>query len=68
MKRTRVSTLVLLGILGTVSGAFVETLLASGGRAIVIPEAGLPAALVAIAVIVILLVEGLRWLPLPPHA
>lgn len=60
MKRTRISTLVLLGILGTVSGAFIETLLAAGGRAIVIPEAGLPVALVAIAVIVILLAVPVR--------
>jgi hypothetical protein len=62
MKRTRVSTLILLGALGTVSGAFLETLLASSGQSILIPQVGLPIALVAIAVIVILLAVPIRRL------
>ncbi|MEO6943497.1 MAG: DUF3180 domain-containing protein [Lacisediminihabitans sp.] len=62
MKRTRVSTLILLGALGIVGGAFLETLLAANGRSIVIPQVGLPIALVAIAVIVILLAVPIRRL------
>ncbi len=62
MKHTRVSTLVLLCALGAVSGAFTETLLASSGQAIVIPQLGLPVALVAIAIILILLALPIRRL------
>ena len=62
MKHTRVSTLVLLGALGIVGGAFAETLLATGGRPIVIPQLGLPVALVAIAVILVLLALPIRRL------
>jgi hypothetical protein len=62
MKRTRATTLALLGGLGTLGGAFLEILMASGGRAIIIPQLGLPVALVAIAVIVILLAVPIRRL------
>jgi hypothetical protein len=62
MKRIRVSTLVILGVLGTIGGAFAESLLASSGSAIIVPQLGLPVALVAIAVIVILLAAPIRRL------
>lgn len=62
MKRTRLSTLVLLGVFGTVGGAFVEALLASSGSAIIIPQLGLPVSLVTIAVILILLAVPIRRL------
>lgn len=62
MKRTRVGTLLLLGFLGAVGGAFAETLLASNGAAIIVPQLGLPVSLVAIAVILILLAVPIRRL------
>ncbi|MEO7121811.1 MAG: DUF3180 domain-containing protein [Lacisediminihabitans sp.] len=62
MKRTRISTLAILGAVGAVGGALAESLLASNGAAIVVPQVGLPVALVAIAVIVVLLAVPIRRL------
>jgi hypothetical protein len=62
MKRTRVSTLVLLVIIGGLMGGLVEVALAASGRAIIIPPLTLPIALAAIGVIIILLAIPIRRL------
>jgi hypothetical protein len=62
MKRTRVSTLVLLVIIGGLVGGLVEVALASSGRAIIIPPLTLPIALAAIGAIVIVLAVPIRRL------
>ncbi|MHB1173145.1 MAG: DUF3180 domain-containing protein [Lacisediminihabitans sp.] len=62
MKRTRVSTVILLAVLGGVGGALLETALAGAGRPILIPPATLPIALVAIGVLVIALALPIRRL------
>jgi hypothetical protein len=62
MKRTRIPTLALLLVLGGVSGAFLETALASGGRPIINPPVTLPVALVAIGVLVVALAVPIRRL------
>jgi hypothetical protein len=62
MKRTRVSTLVLLVIIGGLMGGLVEVALATSGRAIIIPPLTLPIALAAIGVIVIVLAIPIRRL------
>ncbi len=62
MKRVNISTLILLAALGGVTGAFLETALAAGGRPIVLPPLTLAVALLAIGVIVILLAVPIRRL------
>ena len=53
MKRTSISTLLLLAALGGVVGAFVETALTAGGRPIIVPPLTLAIALAAIGGIII---------------
>jgi hypothetical protein len=60
MKRTRVSTLVLLVIIGGLVGGLLELALATTGRAIIIPPVTLPVALAMIGVIVIVLAVPIR--------
>ena len=60
MKRTRVSTLLLLIALGGVSAALVETAMALGGRPIILPPITLPIALAAIGAIIIMLALPIR--------
>lgn len=38
MKRTNITTLVLLALIGGIGGGFIETLLAAAGRPIVLPR------------------------------
>jgi hypothetical protein len=73
VNHTRVSTVILVIALGGVSGAFLETALASGGQPIVIPPITLPIALVAIGILIVLLalpirraVKGTRAAPVDP--
>jgi hypothetical protein len=60
MKRTNLSTLILLAVLGGVGGAFLETALAASGTPVIIPPYTLAFALAAIGVIVILLAVPIR--------
>jgi hypothetical protein len=62
MKRTSISVLILLAILGGVGSAFLETGLAAAGRPIVIPPLTLGIALAAIGVIVVVLAVPIRRL------
>jgi hypothetical protein len=62
MKRTSITTLVLLALIGGISGGFVETALASGGRPIVLPPLTLGLALAAIGVMVVVLALPIRRL------
>jgi hypothetical protein len=62
MKRTNIGVLVLLAAIGGVGGAFLETALTSGGRAIIIPPLTLALALAAIGGIVVSLAVPIRRL------
>jgi hypothetical protein len=62
MKRTNIGVLVLLAAVGGVGGAFLETALTSGGRAIVLPPLTLALALAAIGGIVVSLAVPIRRL------
>ena len=55
MKRTKVSTLVLLVAIGAVGAGLLQSVLASSGRPILIPPITLPVALAAIGIIVVFL-------------
>lgn len=73
MTRTKVTTIILLLAAGAVGAAFLESALAASGRPILIPPFTLPAALVAIGVIIVLLalpihrkVKGTRKAPIDP--
>jgi len=55
MKRTKVSTLVLLVAIGAVGAGLLQAVLASAGRPILIPPLTLPVALAAIGITVIFL-------------
>ena len=76
MNRTKVPTIILLFAAGAVGAAFLESALAASGRPILIPPFTLPAALVAIGIIIVLLalpirrkVKGTRTTPVDPfHA
>lgn len=60
MKRTKVSTLLLLVAIGAVGAGLVQAVLASVGRPIIIPPFTLPVALAAIGVIVVLMAAPIR--------
>lgn len=62
MKRTHISTLVLLALIGGISGGFLETVLATAGRAIVLPPFTLALGLLAIGVMVVVLALPIRRL------
>lgn len=62
MKRTNISTLVLLALIGGIGGGFLETLLASAGRPIVLPPVTLALALLAIGIMVVVLALPIRRL------
>jgi len=73
MSRTKVPTIILLFAAGAVGAAFLESALAASGRPILIPPFTLPAALVAIGIIIVLLalpirrkVKGTRTTPIDP--
>jgi len=60
MRRTRVTTIVVLVVLGAVGGWFVDTALVSAGQRIIAIPATLPPVLVAIGGIVVLLAIPIR--------
>jgi hypothetical protein len=62
MKRTKVTTLVLLALIGGIGGGFLETALAAAGRPIVLPPLTLGLALLAIGVMVVVLALPIRRL------
>jgi hypothetical protein len=62
MKRTNISTLVLLALIGGIGGGFLETVLATAGRPIVLPPLTLALALLAIGVMVVVLALPIRRL------
>ena len=62
MKRTNISTLVLLALIGGIGGGFLETLLAAAGRPIVLPPLTLGLALLAIGIMVVVLALPIRRL------
>jgi hypothetical protein len=62
MKRTSISTLVLLAVIGGIGGAFAETGLAAAGRPIILPPYTLGVALVLIGGIVVWLAVPIRRL------
>jgi hypothetical protein len=62
MKRTSISTLVLLAVIGGVGGAFAETGLAAAGRPIILPPLTLAVALALIGGIVVWLAAPIRRL------
>lgn len=62
MKRTNITTLVLLALIGGISGGFLETVLASAGRPIVLPPLTLGLALLAIGIMVVVLALPIRKL------
>lgn len=62
MKRTNITTLVLLALIGGIGGGFLETVLASAGRPIVLPPLTLGLALLAIGIMVVVLALPIRKL------
>lgn len=60
MKRTRVSTIILLALGGGVVGAFLETALTASGRPIMVPPLTLAIALGVIGVLVVVLAVPIR--------
>lgn len=62
MKRTNVTTLVLLALIGGIGGGFLETALAASGRPIVLPPLTLGLALLAIGIMVVVLALPIRRL------
>ena len=62
MKRTNITTLVLLALIGGIGGGFLETLLAAAGRPIVLPPLTLGLALLAIGIMVVVLALPIRRL------
>ncbi len=62
MKRTSVTTLVLLALIGGIGGGFLETVLAATGRPIVLPPLTLGLALLAIGIMVVVLALPIRRL------
>ena len=62
MKRTNISTLVLLALIGGIGGGFLETLLAAAGSPIVLPPLTLGLALLAIGIMVVVLALPIRRL------
>jgi hypothetical protein len=62
MKRTSVTALVLLALVGGVGGGLLETALAASGRPVVLPPITLALALLAIGIMVIVLALPIRRL------
>lgn len=60
MKRTRPTTLVIVGLIGTVVGLLTDAALAASGRALLVPPVTLSVTLAVIAIVVVVLAWPIR--------
>ncbi|AYG03119.1 DUF3180 domain-containing protein [Gryllotalpicola protaetiae] len=60
MKRTHPTTLVIVGLIGTVAGLLTDAALAASGRALIVPPVTLSVTLAVIAIIVVVLAVPIR--------